>query len=502
MPLLASQGPLLAAVTFLYVGAMLGLRLPRQAPGWRFLLLVPLILILIPFAVTARGFGRVDMVAFFFHAQFGIDNDSILPLVEEIVMVAVALAILVLATLGLLALLRPKGRWAESLVLAAVAAVLVGINPLSAFAMQRVLYPAPDLGLETMLVTPVPVRSPDPLPDLVYVYLEGLDRRFIDPEVGGDSYAAINGLAAEGLSLLGIGQVTGTGWSLGGMVASQCGVPLLPKGLLDTDSLEVVTDFLPALTCLTDILQSEGYTMEFLVGGHETFAGIDAFYASHGVHEIFGKARVMGLFPRDEVAQADVGWVVDDQMIYDAAQLRFAALSAEPAPLALFIETFGPHGDTGAVSRDCTKDGKAAKTDDHIHQVRCLAELTRDFVADLRAAHAASGRQNDLRIVVQSDHLNHGRFWLPVAPELDTNTVILLGGPEVGAVNTTPGSAVDLYPTLLDWLGFGVTSAGLGHSLLDENAPPTLVERYGLEMLDRALQGATALADQIWRKPG
>lgn len=499
--MLRPEIPLLASLVLLYGGVGLALGLPRQAPGWHVLWLVLVAILLLPFAVVARGFGRVDMMAFLFHAQLGIDGGSVLTLKDEITASLVAKIVFLVGAWYLLSVVKPFGR-AARIALPAAVAVLVGINPMSAHVLRTVLFPPPDLQLGQKLVTPVPTARPDPLPDFVHLYLEGLDRRFVDPALGGDSYDPLLRLASEGLSLTNIGQITGTGWSLGGMVASQCGVPVLPRGLLDLKNLQAVTTFMPGLTCLGDILDGHGYRSEFIVGGDEDFAGISAFYASHGADEIWGKLRQVGLHPRADVLAADLGWILDDQLVYDTARQRFGVLAGANAPFALFIETSGPHGKTGSLSRSCTADGKAVDSRDHARTVRCLGDLTLQFVRDIRAAHKASGRLNPLRIVVQSDHLYHARSEIPARDELERNTVILLGGPETGGEIATPGSMIDVYPTVLDWLGFDVQMAGLGRSLLSGGSEPTPVASYGLEQLSEALLGATDLVDLLWGGSG
>lgn len=488
--------PLPVALGLVYLGVGLSLRLPREAPGWSFLWPTAASLLLLAFAVIARGFGTIDMIAFVFHTQHGVDGGSFLTLRQEIVIIAVATLVFLVATWFLIALLRPHGGVAR-LVLPAATALLVGINPLSAHAIRAVAHPLPELALHDGLVEPDPTTRPDPLPDIVYIYLEGLDQRFSDTEQFGDAYAPIQHLAQQGLSLDNVGQVNGTSWSLAGMVASQCGVPLLPRGLIGLHSLQAVSDFLLQLTCLTDILGESGYAQEFLVGGSEDFGGIESFYRSHGVNEIWGKVENIVSHSESDVKEAYLGWVMDDEMVYDTARARFDELAAAPAPFALIIETYGPHGSSSSLSRSCTEDGRAVYTKDYGRSVRCLGDLTVDFVDDIRAAHAASGRANPLRIILQSDHLFHSRYELDTDPALERNTVILLGGPEIGVVNDRPASMIDLYPTLLDWLGFGSTRAGLGRSLLADEK--TLVELHGLDRFSDALLGATELADLLWQ---
>jgi phosphoglycerol transferase len=129
--------------------------------------------------------------------------------------------------------------------------------------------------------------------------------------------------------------------------------------------------------------------------------------------------------------------------------------------------------------------------------VGLLIDEVTGFLDHIRAEQAATGR--DLRIVLLSDHLNHTAT-LPKAGEgfAGFNTVILCGDPQRrGEVIDKPGSMVDVFPTLLDWLGWSdAAAAGLGRSLLSD--APTLVEEFGIAALDRMVTGDAGFSKLVW----
>jgi phosphoglycerol transferase len=59
---------------------------------------------------------------------------------------------------------------------------------------------------------------------------------------------------------------------------------------------------------------------------------------------------------------------------------------------------------------------------------------------------------------------------------------------------------LDVFPTLLDWLGFPAEGgkAGLGVSLLSPEAGDTLVMTWGLPVLDRIVMNNIALFEAAW----
>lgn len=452
-------------------------------------------LLMLPFAVIARGFGRVDMLALLFHTDFGTQGAGLAGLDSEILKATVALGLVGL-TLTLLANLWQVG-WR---LLGPAAFGLLAVNPLAQMLVKSVVMPPPDSNLVAEM-RPVVLRDDiADLPDLLLVYLEGTDRRFSDPVAYGTIYDPLRALEPEAITFLNVGQIAGTGWSLAGMVATQCGVPLVPRGLLGRNNFDTVKTFLPKVTCLTDVLAEFGYVMEYVVGGDEGFAGIDAFYRTHGVTEQVGLMAQRVLHPSDEVDSALIGWVLDDQMTFASARLRLPALMQADAPFLQIVETVGPHGKLGYLSRRCAPDGQAAKSRDVALVARCTIDEVAHYIRDLRAAHARARRDRPLRIALMSDHLNHSAEPDDIAPELyRANTVMLIGGPGAGRKVDVPGAMIDVYPTLLEWLGLTApgSPAGLGRSLLTPDPPP-LVAEHGLTRLDAMLVGDAGLGAQLW----
>ena len=483
-------GALLALIIALVVGG----RALWHRPPRAYLVVILAALALLPATVIARGFGRIDMLAILFHTDFGMEGATLVGLESEILQGFISTFLICLA-IALLASLWQLRRW--SMVAAALG--LFAINPMVQFGMLALATPAVESDLAEHLASPrlIPAQA---TPDLILIYLEGLDRQFADPAVWGDLYAPLTALANEGLNFTAVEQVAGTGWSLAGMVATQCGVPVVPRGLTYRNNYDGLTTFMPAVTCLGDVLAAEGYQSAFVVGGDLDFGGIGTFYATHQIGDATGLEEHDALYPAEEIEAALIDWVLDDQMVFDTARMKQAALLAQDAPYGLIVETIGPHGKTGYLSRACSDDGKGVKSKDVPRVIACtLADMTA-FVADARAAHAAARPGRELRFVIMSDHLSHNGHTPRVAPKYDrVNTVIFLGD-GVGEVTKT-GSMIDVFPTLMDWLGFAQrpVAAGLGRSLLDTG--PTLLETRGRGLFNRMLVGDAALSAAIWAEP-
>lgn len=338
-------------------------------------------------------------------------------------------------------------------------------------------------------------------PDLVILYLEGFDRGYLDSARFGDIAAPIAALEGRGISFTDIAQIEATGWSLAGTIATQCGAPLLPFGakpLGDTSSIQRI---MPEVTCLSDILKDRGYNTTYMsgakiIGNQMGYYGFDNFFSTHGDAQIEDRDTIPN--PRTaSFTPEDWGdWGILDSELLDGARAVIRDKAKGDAPFAVFIATMDTHGPAASISPACTPDGHPRNSEDMRDAVRCVSRLTADFVDDLFAEHGP-----DLRIAVFSDHLNHASNLiglLETAPR--RNTAMLLGGGVTPAVISKPGSMVDIYATLLDWLDLmapGETRAGLGRSLLSNE--PSLVQSIGFDTLNATLRVDTALAQHLWR---
>jgi phosphoglycerol transferase len=332
------------------------------------------------------------------------------------------------------------------------------------------------------------------------IYLESTDRQFADPVVWGDVYAPLNDISAEGITFTRIGQVAGTGWSLAGIVATNCGVPIVARGALYRTNFEDIDTFMPAMTCLGDVLAQRGYDAAYVVGGDLGFGGLGVFFQTHQIMDVTGRAELEAAYSAQEAAAALIGWVLDDQMVFDFAATRLAELQRQPEPFALIVETIGPHADNGFLSRDCTDDGQATFSRDMTRVLECTINDTVKFVAHARAEQMRLRPGRPLALVIMSDHLSAHPRPPPVAAECDGfNTVIMVGaGAEPGRIVTKPGSMIDVFPTMLDWFNWAEdpVAAGLGRSLLGHGK--TIVEQHGIDALDGMIATDVALANRIW----
>lgn len=484
-----------SSLTVLLVGLFLGRGDVWKRP--RKLLIAPIVaaMFALPFVMLARSFGGVDVLSLVFHAQFGVDGATFDGLGRQIVE---SISVVTLIVFGAYALANLTA-WKRTCYLGVAIALLI-FNPLSRYVLE---YGTPnvvasDLHLQ---LKEAQVTAPNVMPDIVIVYLEGLERSYGDRELFGDIYAPLEDYETLGVSFTSVRETRGTGWSLAGLVATQCGVPLMPNGLRNYYRFESQIDFMTSRTCLGDLTTGFGYKNNFVVGGAESFGGFNHFFASHAVDNVVDLEALQAIYPTDVIDAALVGWILDDQLVFDAALKIYDEQAKEDDPILLMIETYGAHGNTAILSRNCTDDQTAVLAPDVKSAVVCNLQNLVSFVDRLKE----NRRNRPTVVVIASDHLNRDvRMAELFRTSERSNTVIMfsLGGdaPLVppGTKIDRPASMTDVYPSILAYAGFASSDAeaGLGRSLF--GTAQTLMEEKGLRQLNAELFPNPLLSAGIW----
>lgn len=313
----------------------------------------------------------------------------------------------------------------------------------------------------------VQLHDAGPRRNLVLIYVESLEEGYGDARhFGRDLLAPLKQLGGSRLAAL--RQVPGTTWTIAGMVASQCGVPLKVYSELDVKRADTGRSFLPGATCLGDVLRSHGWRNVFLGGAPLSFAGKGRFLRDHGYAETYG---------RDEWERAGVRsdemneWGLYDSALFERAKNKLAALHAAGEPFNLTLLTLDTHNPGGFLSPYCRQRGARTFAD--------IVECTSVQVAQFVEFANDHGYLADTTIVIVGDHLAAPN---PVYEELQRTGERQLFNLVVSDRMPAPLRRVlvpfDLYPTLLELLGLRPDGGrlGLGISAFSEAPPlqPTL----------------------------
>lgn len=322
--------------------------------------------------------------------------------------------------------------------------------------------------------------------NMIYIVLESMEATFADEAHGG---AYETNLIPE-LSALwddpetvyfshndGYGggrQASGLTWTAASLVAQMGGIPLkLP--VTDANAFQAVSgEYLPGATMIGDILKSEGYYLEMMMGSDAAFAARDDLYARHGgfVMKDYNQLRAEGRIPQGH----NGFWGLADRELFGIAKERLTEIAAQDAPFffsLLTVDTHFPQGYTypDRETRYPVPYGNAVAWSDHD---------VGDFVRWCREQDF----YDHTTIVLCGDHLSMDKTFFRTVPDEYERTIYnVILNPSPGLTAETKNRAftmMDFYPTSLRLLGADLSVPRLGYGTDLFSGEPTLCEALGM----------------------
>ena len=333
-------------------------------------------------------------------------------------------------------------------------------------------------------------------PNLIHIYLESSELTFSDHPSYYPTMKSVTALGERGFSATNIVQAGQTWWTIAGIIASQCGIPLIEPWIQTTrlENIKTFTqdeDFLPNAVCITDLLKRDGYTTGYILTHPLSFAGTKNFLNSHNFDIQIGEHELNS--PPDKLRH---GWGAEDSEILDRAFQEIKNLHEGERPFAFSIQTIGGHAPEGWTSQPCRNGDLIMLTRASILQgVECTTMLVARFIQQLNAA----GILKNSIVVIQNDHLMMRNKFTSILDTMERRNFFVAFGPGVPKEKSAKlASMIDVYPTILEFMGYKLASrqAVLGISLRSKQ--PTLVEQYGIEDLNRANQQDHTLRYYLW----
>ncbi|HZY17121.1 MAG TPA: sulfatase-like hydrolase/transferase [Ramlibacter sp.] len=333
-----------------------------------------------------------------------------------------------------------------------VAALLLQFSVFSYAAAQL----GPDRFAE-LYVDPNTVKLHDgPRSNLIIIYAESLEETYGDPQAfGRDLLAPLRQLGGQRFA--NYQPAEGATWTMAGIVASQCGVPLKVYSEYDIrrqpGSARV---FLPGATCLGDILAARGYRNVFLGGAPLSFAGKGSFLRDHGYTNTYGRDEWEKAGAKPEELNE---WGLYDSALLQRARSKLDELHASGQPFNLTLLTLDTHNPHGFMSPACRARGAR----DFSGIVDCAATQLADFVRFVEQR----GYLRDTRVVIIGDHLAvPNPLWTQLQQARHRSIFnLVLARPQI-QFNRADVLPFDMFPTLLELAGTAVEGdrLGLGYS--------------------------------------
>ncbi|MEH6557755.1 MAG: sulfatase-like hydrolase/transferase [Oceanicoccus sp.] len=320
----------------------------------------------------------------------------------------------------------------------------------------------------TQALAPVMVRveSPEivvqPLENkprnLIFLYLESVEQLYFDQQLYPGLLPNLSKLRQQAHSFTNLSQVEGTGFTMGGIVASQCAVPINSyRGLGSSNtSLASMKRPLPDYICLGDILEAYGYSRVMYKGASLSFSGAGNFFSAHG----FDNAKGKEYWQENLGEVAATGWGIYDDTLFQQALAEIETLQSENTPFAFSLVTLDTHHPDGHASASCPRYSYSSDT--MLNAIHCTDYLVYKFVDDLKRR----GILDNTVLVVFSDHLamRNTQWDILRANSKKRKLSFFIVAQENAAVFEQPATHFDVAPTVLDYLGipgYSVLNAGV-----------------------------------------
>ncbi|RDU64706.1 LTA synthase family protein [Helicobacter sp. MIT 14-3879] len=281
----------------------------------------------------------------------------------------------------------------------------------------------------------------------------------------------------------GFKQVGSTGWTIAGMIAQQCGIPLrIPIGGNDFTFSKT---FLKNITCLSDILKSKNYKQLIIMGSDSTFAGKNHFFNTHNI-----EVRDINYFKKHKLLPKDykVNWGFEDKKVFEFAK-QFLQTNAQ-YPFALQILTANTHS-PGYSDANCNITQNVYK-----NSIICSDKEIYEFISWVKKQDF----YKNTTIVLLGDHLTmQQNFFDEGTNNREVFNVFIntaWKNKNVERIKNRKFSHFDMFPTILSALGFNVNKIGLGVNLMSKEK--TLIEALGEDDLNTNLNLNSRLYESFW----
>lgn len=293
--------------------------------------------------------------------------------------------------------------------------------------------------------------------NLLFIYAEGLERTYLDNEAFPGLTPHLQELESKSTTFTNINQDKYSRHTIGGMVASQCGFPLVTPS--HANSMSGMDSYLQSAICLGDLLHKEKYYLSYYGGSGLDFAGKGNFYSTHKFDNVQGK-RELAASLEDRSYLSD--WGLFDDSLLDIVYNEFIKISQDRRKFAIFLVTLDTHHPNGLPSKICSGKQYADGGNPMLNAVACSDYLLANFVKKIRQSEFGKNTV----IVIASDHLafNNATSYDTLRNQERKNLFLINTGQSSEKKVSTPGSTLDLGSTILPYIGYK-SDIGLGRDL-------------------------------------
>lgn len=321
-------------------------------------------------------------------------------------------------------------------------------------------------------------KFPDKKKNLILLYVESLEKDYTRSEIIGKNLLPnLSSLSKTEVSFDGFITDTTQNYSIASIVNGFCAIPYkFDKVTSFTD----LRNFMPSLTCYSDILKQNGYNLYLLKPTTLEFARFGLFFESHGYDYINGIDEIEAKYGYKLEDYQGTSWGYRDSLSYLVAKQELLEISKNDKPFVYVMQTLDTHGPDIYLDKQCEKKYNNAKD-----IILCADKMAYNFVEWIKKQDF----YDNTTVIVIGDHIVSGKN--EIYPNLIDRQIfnLILNSSKNKPVNTNrEWTALDIAPTILNSLGveFNEGKFGLGRSLYSEN--PTLYEKMGKKLFTELLK--------------
>ena len=324
--------------------------------------------------------------------------------------------------------------------------------------------------------------------NLIILYLESFENSYYKKTglFTENLVPKIEKLSEDNISFTGFNQVAGTGWTIAGIFASNCGIPI--KSIVDPNGYRNVKYFFKNVTCLPEILKKNGYKTYYLQGADIKFAGKDKFFAQHGMDEFYGQDYFAKLPSYNESQDGD--WGINDHTIFQHAKEKIKEISKnKDQPFMFTMLTVDTHHSEGFLNPVCESKFDIGMK----NTLYCQDKLISNFINWLKTQEF----YKNTSIVIIGDHLAMPNTLDDYIHKNKNREIIniFINSEKPSQNLNRKFTTFDLFPTILESIGAESPKLGLGRSLFSDEK--TLIEEEGYKKFNKKIYEKSKLYESF-----
>ena len=299
--------------------------------------------------------------------------------------------------------------------------------------------------------------------NIIFLYLEQFEQTYTDESLFPGLTPNLNRLKNQAVTFTNIISPKATNWTIAGMVASQCGIPLITN-IEVANNMGGMDKFLSSARCIGDILADNSYNLHYINGSNLEFAGKGKFYKSHGFKAVEGWEELKSRLINNSYKSP---WGLFDDSLYEINIDRLNNLRKDDKPYGLFTLTLDTHHPNGYLSSSCKNKIYKEGTNSILNSIHCADYMAASFIENI----INDDSFKDTVLVVLSDHMALKNTATSILDKGERRNLFFIFSDNLPSDKISkPGSMFDVAPTVMSLIGAYTNGLGLGRNLFIEDS--------------------------------